>query len=55
MIEMSSKLKYYEEIPQSTHSDSCSGLREELKACLLATDCVKVVRFYKNIFKLVKY
>ncbi|KAB7500969.1 Cytochrome c oxidase assembly factor 5 [Armadillidium nasatum] len=31
----------YEEAPKPADGRSCSGVREDLKACLYETDCVK--------------
>ncbi|XP_045581661.1 cytochrome c oxidase assembly factor 5 [Procambarus clarkii] len=35
-------MKYYEEAKNSEDKRPCAGLREDLKACLLATDCVRL-------------
>lgn len=37
-------MKYYEEAKESEDKRPCSGIREDLKRCLLATDCVILQR-----------
>lgn len=37
-------MKYYEEAQVLDDKRPCAGIREDLKACLLATDCVRVHR-----------
>merc|ERR1711970_423139 len=37
-------MKYYEEAKESEDKRPCAQLREDLKACLLATDCVRLHR-----------
>lgn len=38
--------KYYEEVPEDDKPKrSCDGLREDLKTCLLSSDCVIKVNF----------
>ncbi|XP_076362509.1 cytochrome c oxidase assembly factor 5 [Tachypleus tridentatus] len=34
--------KYYDEIAEIHDKKPCAGLREDLKACLISTDCVRV-------------
>ena len=34
-----------ENIENQTSGEPCSGLRKELKECILASDCVKMVSF----------
>jgi len=37
-------MKYYDEPEEVPDKKPCAGLREDLKACLLATDCVRIHR-----------
>lgn len=42
-------MKYYEEAQETDDKRPCAGLREDLKACLLATDCVRIVRILLHL------
>lgn len=37
-------MKYYEEVQETENKRPCANIREDLKACLLATDCVRLHR-----------
>ena len=39
-------MRYFDEEKPSGGNLPCSGLREDLKACLLATDCVRKVSYF---------